>query len=262
MGEAVWRAVAAWLRQGQLCLVVFLLIGCQRAYLYASGLTPVSERFMPMHGVVAAADVVVVGTWLPLVLGACDKQRLCIESGLLTLLIFTVPLVGLMETLFFLFRVSLLGPPSSPAALATWLSRLLHSLSCWDYSMLASAAISFALTASSWRIYRTLRQAGVLPHIPDDESELLSPGPRSVNRLEILCDPQDAAYCDPKHVCADSGGDTYELVFVPLRSPRKRDVQEPVPETALTSGRSDTSREPLQRSYDFSRTSSGGGLQI
>eukprot|EP00913_Durusdinium_trenchii_P012557 g11792.t1 len=59
----------------------------------------------------------------------------------------------------------------------------------WEWALLASVALQTALCASSWRVYRALRMAGL--YAPEKPSDVARDRQKDISVLEIICEAED-----------------------------------------------------------------------
>jgi len=170
---------------GRLTLLVLLLVEIIRICAWWQGSTP-GPSVMGMHFLTTITDAACILFATPLF--ATGTKGQCVTLGFL----------GPMLTLVFamcLVDISVLGAylivatpqPLAPGA-ASFLDELEAMMGVWEFALIASVALQATLCASSWRIYRSLRMAGLYP--PGSDPAGIGKA-KEVSVLEVMCEAED-----------------------------------------------------------------------
>jgi len=170
---------------GRCCLMGLTVLELIRTAAWWQGTIPGYSVF-GMHFLTTTSDIACILCSLPLF--ATGTQGQCVQLGCL----------GPMLTLVFamsLVDISALGAylvvatprPLSPGA-KSYIDLLEACVGVWEFALVASVALQMALCASSWRVYRELRLAGLYPpgSDPAGASKI-----REISIMEVMCEAED-----------------------------------------------------------------------
>lgn len=170
---------------GRFCLLVLLLLEILRIGAWWQGSTP-GPSVMGMHFLTTTSDISCILCATPLF--ATGTKGQCVALGCLgpmLTLVFAMSLVDISALGAYLVVAT---PRPLPPGAASFLDELEAMIGVWEFALIASVALQTALCASSWRIYRSLRMAGLYP--PGSDPAGIGKA-REVSVLEVMCEAED-----------------------------------------------------------------------
>mmetsp|Transcript_46176 Transcript_46176/g.91534 ORF Transcript_46176/g.91534 Transcript_46176/m.91534 type:complete len:384 (+) Transcript_46176:68-1219(+) len=170
---------------GRFCLLVLLLLEILRIGAWWQGSTP-GPSVMGMHFLTTTSDISCLLCATPLF--ATGTKGQCVALGCLgpmLTLVFAMSLVDISALGAYLVVAT---PRPLPPGAASFLDELEAMIGVWEFALIASVALQSALCASSWRIYRSLRMAGLYP--PGSDPAGIGKA-REVSVLEVMCEAED-----------------------------------------------------------------------
>jgi len=164
---------------------MLLLLEVLRIGAWWQGSTP-GPSVMGMHFLTTTSDISCILCATPLFASGTKGQ--CVALGCLgpmLTLVFAMSLVDISALGAYLVVAT---PRPLPPGAASFLDELEAMIGVWEFALIASVALQTALCASSWRIYRSLRMAGLYP--PGSDPAGIGKA-REVSVLEVMCEAED-----------------------------------------------------------------------
>jgi len=171
---------------GRFTLVMLLLVTTLRICAWWQGSTP-GPPVMGMHFLTTSSDISCIICAAPLF--ATGTRGSCVALGSLgpmLTLVFAMYLVDVGTLGAYLIAAT---PRPLPPGAASFLDELEAMMGVWEFALIASAALQTALCTSSWRIYRSVRIAGLYP--PGCDPAGVVGKAREVSVLEVMCEAED-----------------------------------------------------------------------
>jgi len=170
---------------GRFCLMVLLLLEVLRIGAWWEGTTP-GPSVMGMHFLTTTSDISCILCATPLFATGTKGQHVVLGClGSMLTLVFAMGLVDISALGAYLVVAT---PRPLPPGAASFLDELEAMIGVWEFALIASVAVQTALCASSWRIYRSLRMAGLYPPGNDPAGTGKA---REVSVLEVMCEAED-----------------------------------------------------------------------
>jgi len=170
---------------GRFSLLVLLLLQTLRVCAWWQGAAP-GPPVMGMHFLTTTSDISCILSATPIF--ATGTKGQCVVLGCLgpmLTLVFAMCLVDIGALGAYLVVAT---PQPLPPGAASFLDELEAMMGVWEFALIASAALQTALCTSSWRIYRSLRMAGLYPPGNDPAGTGKA---REVSVLEVMCEAED-----------------------------------------------------------------------
>jgi len=165
--------------------MVLLLLEVLRIGAWWEGTAP-GPSVMGMHFLTTTSDISCILCATPLF--ATGTKGQCVALGCLgpmLTLVFAMSLVDISALGAYLVVAT---PRPLPPGAASFLDELEAMIGVWEFALIASVAVQTALCASSWRIYRSLRMAGLYP--PGSDPAGIGKA-KEVSVLEVMCEAED-----------------------------------------------------------------------
>mmetsp|Transcript_56573 Transcript_56573/g.106133 ORF Transcript_56573/g.106133 Transcript_56573/m.106133 type:complete len:288 (+) Transcript_56573:64-927(+) len=140
-----------------------------------------------MHFLTTSSDMICVICSLPLF--AFGTRGFCVQKGCLgpmLTLVFAMSLVDLSA--FGAYMLVATPRPLAPGSRSI-VDVLEAMVGVWEWALLASVSLQLALCTSCWRIYRSLRMAGL--YAPEKPSDVARDRQKEISVLEIVCEAED-----------------------------------------------------------------------
>lgn len=183
--KRVATELAAPFAHGRCCIFGLAVLELIRVSAWLQGEIPGYSVF-GMHFLTTITDLSCLLCTLPVfMLGA---QGQCVQLGCLgpmLTLVFAMALVDMSALAAYLVVAT--PRPLAPGA-KSFVDELEATLGVWEFALVASVALQAALLASSWRVYRQLRMAGLYPPGLDVSSLDKT---HTVSILEVMCEAED-----------------------------------------------------------------------
>jgi len=171
---------------GRCAIVGLLVLALIRTAAVLQGNVP-GYSVYAMHFLTTSSDVICVVCSLPLF--AFGTRGACVQKGCLGPMLTLVFAMSLVDYSAFCAYMLVATPrPLAPGS-RSMLDVLEAMVGVWEWALLASVALQTALCASSWRVYRALRMAGL--YAPEKPSDVARDRQKDISFLEIVCEAED-----------------------------------------------------------------------
>lgn len=189
---------------GRLCLVGIVFLACLRVAAWWQSIVPGSP-VRGMHLLTTVSDVACLLFCVPLYTHGTTGRTVqfgCL--GPVLTLVFAMAVVDSCALVAYLVA-------ATPRPVAPGTKSLVDvAEACagvWEFALLASVALQVSLSASTWRIYKTLRAHGLYP--PDFNPAQVG-NPQKVSVLEVVCEAEDVEMLSgcASSCCTSSTGET------------------------------------------------------
>jgi hypothetical protein len=201
--------VALYMGHGRLCLVGLAVLTTVRIIAWLMNMLP-TITVLSMHCLSATSDLSCLAACFPLYVFGINGQ--CVRWACFGPMMTMVFAMAMVDTSGIVAYFALAPPRPVAPSFVPMIDRLESIYGVWEALFFASVALQLALLASSWRIYRTLRQKGLYP--PGNfESIAKGRTVEHVSLLEVVCEAEDVALiddCSMKHCncCYEPGHST------------------------------------------------------
>jgi len=173
---------------GRFSLLVLLLVAVMRICAWWQGSTP-GPSVMGVHIITAISDISCILCATPLFVTGTQGQ--CVALGCLGPMLTMVFSMCCMDITAFGAYLVVATPRPLPPGAASFFDELEAVLGVWEFALVASVALQTALCASTWRIYRSLRLAGLYP--PGSDPAGVGKA-KEVSVLEVICEAEDIGF--------------------------------------------------------------------
>lgn len=140
-----------------------------------------------MHFLTTSSDIICVICSIPLF--TFGTRGTCVQKGCLGPMLTLVFAMSLVDySAFGAYMLVATPRPLAPGSRSV-VDVLEAMVGVWEWALLASVALQTALCASSWRVYRALRMAGL--YAPEKPSDVARDRQKDISVLEIICEAED-----------------------------------------------------------------------
>jgi len=143
-----------------------------------------------MHFLTTASDFACILCALPFYCTGTDGQ--CVNLGCLGPMLTLVFAMALVDASALCAYLVIATPQPLPQGARSYLDMLEACVGAWEFALVGSVAFQTALCTCSWRVYRSLRQAGLYP--PGSDIAANGGKIREVSCMEVVCDAEDVEY--------------------------------------------------------------------
>ncbi|CAJ1357283.1 unnamed protein product [Effrenium voratum] len=194
---------------GRCAILGLLVLASIRAAAAMQGNIP-GYSVYAMHFLTTSSDVICVVCSLPLF--AFGARGLCVQKGCLGPMLTLVFAMSLVDISAFGAYLLVATPrPLAPGSRSV-VDVMEAMVGVWEWALLASVALQTALCASSWRIYRALRMAGL--YAPEKPSDVARDRQKEISVLEIVCEAEDIDSLEQMEFpCCEAKSDLSEVII-------------------------------------------------